>query len=193
MLVWQYWIEFEKFCYGFVQDHCLFCRARWGGAFHQWKSFYLHFLTFCSSFIWIWFPFFLFLFTAWKGFLVWVFCPVTYTLFCAVCFMNGGVFGGGSHDMSCVFYFFQIFNFSPNFSLSLHYLVSKEYYTTLGWCFIENTSPTSPRVSVLIPSSNPSRVMESRGYGLDYQDIYIVFRVYCCTFSSWGWFCVCLL
>ena len=61
-----------------------------------------------------------------------VFCPVTHTLFCAVCFMNGGVFGGGSHDIACVFYFFQIFNFSPNFSLSLHYLVSKEYYTTLG-------------------------------------------------------------
>lgn len=96
MLVWQYWIEFEKLCYGFVQDHCLFCRARWGGAFHQWKSFYLHFLTFCSSFIWIWFPFFLFLFTAWKGFLVWE-CSVlslilSFVLFASwmVAFLVGG-------------------------------------------------------------------------------------------------------
>lgn len=69
---------------------------------------------------------------------------------------------------------------------------SKEYYTTFSWCFFENTSPASPRVSFLVPSSHPSRVMESQGYGLDYQDLYSI-RVYCCTFSFWGWFCVCLL
>lgn len=151
---------------------------------HQWKSFYLRFLTFRSSFIWVWFAFSLFLFIAWKA--PYFECSVlSFVLFASwmVVFLA---------MTYLVFYFFHIFNFSPNFSLSLHYLVSKEYYTTFSWCFFENTSPASPRVSFLVPSSHPSRVMESQGYGLDYQDLYSI-RVYCCTFSFWGWFCVCLL
>lgn len=96
MFVWQYLIQFEMLCYTFLQDHGWFC----GVDFSSEEKFYLHFLTFCSSFYGLGLHFSVPIYYLERDPSLRVFFSVTSTLFCAICFMDGGVFGGRRHGMS---------------------------------------------------------------------------------------------